>query len=170
MSWCDALILTKDMCLLQDEEFGGFGGKHCMVVGGYSSILAAMAARLDVRLSCPVMSVEDGNDGVRVTVASGLLPSRASPRPSMLVLFCSRCLHKLKEKGVGAMPLRRAFTPPFFSIVVPLDPHLPFGLVCSWSLLHLLTAGPMNASCAASLLSPLRSGVSRLVGTTVHED
>ncbi|KAK9903424.1 hypothetical protein WJX75_005208 [Coccomyxa subellipsoidea] len=55
----------------QDEEYGGFGGQHCMVTGGYDPILKALASRLDVRLSSPVTAVSDTSDGVTVTIASG---------------------------------------------------------------------------------------------------
>ncbi len=58
----------------QDEEYGGFGGQHCMVIGGYDPILKALAERLDVRLSSPVTSVSDTSDGVTVTTASGAFP------------------------------------------------------------------------------------------------
>ena len=56
---------------LQDEEFGGFGGPHCMVRGGYGQITDALAARLDVRLGQPVTSITAENDLVKVTVKSG---------------------------------------------------------------------------------------------------
>lgn len=41
----------------QDEEYGGFGGPHCMVVGGYGAVFGAMAKLLDVRLGTPVVEV-----------------------------------------------------------------------------------------------------------------
>ena len=41
----------------QDEEAGGFGGPHCMVVGGYGQVFDAMAAALDVRLGAAVTEV-----------------------------------------------------------------------------------------------------------------
>ena len=41
----------------QDEEYGGFGGPHCMVVGGYGCMFSRMASLLDVRLSTPVTEV-----------------------------------------------------------------------------------------------------------------
>ena len=44
-----------------------------MVEGGYGAITDAMTAGLDVRLSCPVTRVEDHEDGVRVTTATGQL-------------------------------------------------------------------------------------------------
>ena len=53
------------------EEYGGFGGVHCMVPAGYSSLLAPQAAGLDVRLSCPVKLVRDSQEGVQVTTESG---------------------------------------------------------------------------------------------------
>ncbi|CAG9461694.1 unnamed protein product [Pedinophyceae sp. YPF-701] len=36
---------------------GGFGGPHCMVVGGYQQVTDAMAEGLDVRVGCPVAKV-----------------------------------------------------------------------------------------------------------------
>ena len=56
---------------LQDEEFGGFGGPHCMVRGGYGQITDALAARLDVRLGQPVTSISAEDDLVKVRVKSG---------------------------------------------------------------------------------------------------
>ena len=41
----------------QDEEYGGFGGPHCMVVGGYGTVFSRMASLLDVRLNTPVTEV-----------------------------------------------------------------------------------------------------------------
>ena len=60
----------------QDEAYGGFGGSHCMVKGGYGAITAAMTEGLDVRLDTPVSSVKytagDGDKGgVVVTTAAG---------------------------------------------------------------------------------------------------
>lgn len=57
--------------LAQDEEYAGFGGPHCMVVGGYSQITDALAAGLDVRLGCAASSISYDDTGVRVTCASG---------------------------------------------------------------------------------------------------
>lgn len=55
----------------QDEDFGGFGGPHCMVVGGYSQPFVKVAQLLDVRLSTPVTKIEDGARDVRVVAANG---------------------------------------------------------------------------------------------------
>lgn len=41
----------------QDEEYGGFGGPHCMVIGGYDQIFKKIASLLDVKLSSPVTNV-----------------------------------------------------------------------------------------------------------------
>jgi len=43
----------------QDEDAGGFGGAHCMVVGGYQAVFRALAAALGdaVRLNTPVVEV-----------------------------------------------------------------------------------------------------------------
>jgi phytoene dehydrogenase-like protein len=61
----------------QDEAYGGFGGAHGMVKGGYGAITQAMTVGLDVRLGTPVSSVKHtGGDsdkgGVVVTTAVGL--------------------------------------------------------------------------------------------------
>lgn len=40
------------------RSYGGFGGRHAMIVGGYSQITDAMAQGLDVRLGMPVSRVE----------------------------------------------------------------------------------------------------------------
>ena len=55
----------------QDEEYGGFGGPHCMVPGGYGALTDALAARLDVRLLSPVARVAYSGAGVQVTTVSG---------------------------------------------------------------------------------------------------
>ena len=55
----------------QDDEYGGFGGTHAMVHGGYSSLLEPLAACLDVRLGAPVAKIVDTSAGVSVTTASG---------------------------------------------------------------------------------------------------
>lgn len=74
----------------QDEEWGGFGGPHAMVVGGFDATLKGLAAQLGdkLRLSCPVSSIdysaaeqetEEGGDSsaeqqqqpVKVKLASG---------------------------------------------------------------------------------------------------
>ncbi|KFM25067.1 Lysine-specific histone demethylase 1A [Auxenochlorella protothecoides] len=52
----------------QDEEFGGFGGPHCMVPGGYDAAFRVLAAGLPVRLGCAVDAVADAADGARVSV------------------------------------------------------------------------------------------------------
>ena len=55
----------------QDEEFGGFGGPHCMVVGGYGAILAGLAQGLDIRFDKPVTAISEQGDDVVVTTADG---------------------------------------------------------------------------------------------------
>ena len=57
----------------QDEEYGGFGGPHCMVVGGYDAIFRKMAELLDVRKDTPVASVRYHSDldSVEVITNSG---------------------------------------------------------------------------------------------------
>ena len=55
----------------QDEVYGGFGGDHAMIPGGYQQVTAALSSGLDIRLGCPVVGVATGSDGVRVTIGGG---------------------------------------------------------------------------------------------------
>jgi len=60
----------------QDEPYGGFGGPHCMVRGGYGQITDALAAGLEIRREIVVKKVEhfggEGDaGGVVVHVANG---------------------------------------------------------------------------------------------------
>ena len=55
----------------QDEEYGGFGGPHCMVVGGYGAILAGMAQKLDIRFNKAVTAISEEGDDVVVTTGDG---------------------------------------------------------------------------------------------------
>lgn len=83
--WSDDAVVCCQVSLVhwnQDEEFGGFGGPHCMVMGGYSPILEGMASRLDVRLSCPVTTVAETSNGVSVMTASGVRSLLMVPLPS----------------------------------------------------------------------------------------
>jgi hypothetical protein len=63
----------------QDEEFGGFGGDHAMIPGGYSQVTAALSSGLDIRLSCPVGRIEYTPRGVRVHLS----PSRKGGAAAM---------------------------------------------------------------------------------------
>lgn len=47
----------------QDEDLGGFGGPHAMVVGGFSSAVEGLASALGdaLRLNTPVVQVEHGS-------------------------------------------------------------------------------------------------------------
>lgn len=56
---------------MQDEEYAGFGGPHCMIVGGYSQVTSALASQLDVRCNCAAMAVSSDDSSVRVTCTSG---------------------------------------------------------------------------------------------------
>ena len=49
----------------QDEKYGGFGGPHCMVKGGYSQIIEMLSCNLDIRYNSPVksLSLEESMDG-----------------------------------------------------------------------------------------------------------
>ena len=55
----------------QDEAWGGFGGPHCMVKGGYSSLMEPLAASLQIKHDVVVSQVAYNSDGVTVTAASG---------------------------------------------------------------------------------------------------
>ena len=70
----------------QDEDFGGFGGPHCMVPGGYGAVTDALARLLPgLRLSTPVAGVEDTDSGVKVTTASGVCPGAPfAPLPAAI--------------------------------------------------------------------------------------
>ncbi len=55
----------------QDEEYGGFGGPHCMVVGGYGAIMAGLAQNLDIRFGKAVTGIAERGKGIAVTTADG---------------------------------------------------------------------------------------------------
>ena len=56
----------------QDERFGAYGGAHAMVLGGYSQLTDALAARLKrLIFSAPVATVAATDGGVRVTTRDG---------------------------------------------------------------------------------------------------
>ncbi|KAJ1693551.1 hypothetical protein LUZ63_010249 [Rhynchospora breviuscula] len=56
----------------QDDAYGGFGGAHCMIKGGFSSVVENMANGLDVRLSHVVTEVhyEDVSSGKKAKVCT----------------------------------------------------------------------------------------------------
>lgn len=57
----------------QDEDYGGFGGPHCMVVGGYDQAFRKIASLLDVRMGTAAVAVKmhEGVDRVEVITATG---------------------------------------------------------------------------------------------------
>ena len=67
----------------QDEAWGGFGGPHCMVKGGYSSLMEPLAVALNIKHDVIVSQVSYSSEGVTVTSASG----QDSPQPNVL------CIH-----------------------------------------------------------------------------
>ena len=79
----------------QDEEYGGFGGPHAMVPGGYGALTDALAARLDVCLSTPVTAIAYDGDSVQVKTASG---ARVC-----LVRSHIRCCGKVQDCCIAAM-------------------------------------------------------------------
>ena len=64
----------------QDEAWGGFGGPHCMVKGGYSSLMEPLAQALDIKHDVVVSQVSYNSEGVTVTSASG----QDCPQPHVL--------------------------------------------------------------------------------------
>ncbi|KAL0040091.1 hypothetical protein WJX79_005960 [Trebouxia sp. C0005] len=55
----------------QDEAWGGFGGPHCMVKGGYSGLMEPLAASLDVRQGIAISQIAYDEDTVKVKSTSG---------------------------------------------------------------------------------------------------
>ncbi|KAL4428259.1 hypothetical protein ABPG75_002348 [Micractinium tetrahymenae] len=57
----------------QDEDAGGFGGAHCMVVGGYDQVFKAVAAALGdcLRMGTPVVEIRDEPGSPVVVVTAG---------------------------------------------------------------------------------------------------
>lgn len=62
----------------QDEMYGGFGGPHCMVSGGYSTIMSRIAEGLDVRFNMPVVEVKHDSNGIVVETRDGQVLEGAS--------------------------------------------------------------------------------------------
>lgn len=58
----------------QDEAWGGFGGPHCMVKGGYSGLMEPLAASLDVRQGIAISQIAYDEDTVKVKSTSGAHP------------------------------------------------------------------------------------------------
>ena len=75
----------------QDEEYGGFGGPHCMLRGGYGQVTQGLASGLDVRLGCPVTSIKASENSVVVTSASGDSPLLANSASGDLLTPVSSC-------------------------------------------------------------------------------
>lgn len=55
----------------QDEAWGGFGGPHCMVKGGYSGLMEPLAASLDIRQGVAISHIAYDKEVVKVTSSSG---------------------------------------------------------------------------------------------------
>ena len=101
----------------QDEEFGGFGGPHCMVVGGFDAMFRKISELLDVRQGKPVVSVryrtdvdsvevmtKDGEsfwaDAVIVTVPLGVLKADSIAFDPPLPEWKQEAINRL---GFGAL-------------------------------------------------------------------
>jgi monoamine oxidase len=65
-------ISVKDYAAYQPTD------ENWRVREGYGTLIAALAADLDVRLNTPVTRVEHGGAGVRVVTASGVIEARAA--------------------------------------------------------------------------------------------
>jgi len=58
----------------QDEAWGGFGGPHCMVKGGYSGLMEPLAASLDIRQGVAISQIAYDKETVKVKSTSGAHP------------------------------------------------------------------------------------------------
>ncbi len=63
----------------QDEAWGGFGGPHCMVKGGYSGLMEPLAASLDIRQGVAISQIAYDKETVKVTSTSGAHPIYMQP-------------------------------------------------------------------------------------------
>ncbi|TVU47064.1 hypothetical protein EJB05_06644 [Eragrostis curvula] len=55
----------------QDDVYGGFGGPHCMIKGGYDTVLHSLAKGLDIRLNHAVTEVLYGSEESGASFAHG---------------------------------------------------------------------------------------------------
>ncbi|KAG2539769.1 lysine-specific histone demethylase 1 homolog 3-like [Panicum virgatum] len=55
----------------QDDVYGGFGGPHCMIKGGYDNVLCSLAKGLDIRLNHVVTEVLYGSDELGASCKDG---------------------------------------------------------------------------------------------------
>ncbi|KAK3165357.1 hypothetical protein QOZ80_1AG0032170 [Eleusine coracana subsp. coracana] len=55
----------------QDDVYGGFGGAHCMIKGGYDTVLHSLAKGLDIRLNHVVSEVLYGSEESGASCADG---------------------------------------------------------------------------------------------------
>ncbi|CAN6306057.1 unnamed protein product [Urochloa humidicola] len=55
----------------QDDVYGGFGGPHCMIKGGYDTVLCSLAKGLDIRLNHVVTEVLYGPEELGASFKDG---------------------------------------------------------------------------------------------------
>ncbi|XP_062201491.1 lysine-specific histone demethylase 1 homolog 3-like [Phragmites australis] len=55
----------------QDDVYGGFGGAHCMIKGGYDTVLQSLAEGLDIRLNHVVTEVLYGSEELGASCKDG---------------------------------------------------------------------------------------------------
>ncbi|CAL4915255.1 unnamed protein product [Urochloa decumbens] len=55
----------------QDDVYGGFGGPHCMIKGGYDSVLCSLAKGLDIKLNHVVTEVLYGPEELGASCKDG---------------------------------------------------------------------------------------------------
>ncbi|WVZ57448.1 hypothetical protein U9M48_007831 [Paspalum notatum var. saurae] len=55
----------------QDDVYGGFGGAHCMIKGGYDTVLQSLAKGLDIRLNHAVTEVLYGPEELGASCKDG---------------------------------------------------------------------------------------------------
>nr|XP_017257656.1 PREDICTED: lysine-specific histone demethylase 1 homolog 3-like [Daucus carota subsp. sativus] len=97
-------------CWNQDDVYGGFGGAHCMIKGGYSTVVEALGEGLCIHLNHVVTSVtyrtgdamidEDQHHNVKVSTSNG----RDFFGDAVLITVPLGCLKKESIKFAPPLP------------------------------------------------------------------
>eukprot|EP00210_Caulerpa_lentillifera_P000544 g525.t1 len=81
----------------QDEDFGGFNGRHAVVKGGLAPLLERLGRDLDIRLEQVVNRIQYGPDGVQVWTTSGECFEVG-------IVICTMPLGVLKSNSIQFVP------------------------------------------------------------------